>query len=84
MALYGPWQARCINETVEVDTMDRDQNQNYYGGRKTDENPGARNTTGSNDSSRDGSGGGISNRPDEEEVENQERLPPRGQEKARD
>ena len=32
----------------------------------------------------DAPGGGISNRPDDEERENQERLPPRGQEKARD
>jgi hypothetical protein len=64
--------------------MDRDQNQNYYNDRKTDENPDARNVTGSNDPSHHAPGAGISNRPDDEERENQDRLPPRGQEKARD
>ena len=64
--------------------MDRDQNQAYHDGQKTDENSDARNAAGSNDPSHHAPGGGISNRPDDEERENQERLPPRGQEKARD
>jgi hypothetical protein len=64
--------------------MDRDQNQNYYNDRKTDENPDARNASSSNDPSHHAPGAGISNRPDDEERENQDRLPPRGQEKARD
>ena len=64
--------------------MDRDQNQNYYKDRKTGENPDARNAAGSNDPSHHAPGTGISNRSDEEERENQERLPPRGEEKAGD
>jgi hypothetical protein len=43
-----------------------------------------RRATGSNDPSQREPGAGITNRPDELERENQERLPPRGQEKARD
>ena len=59
--------------------MDRDQNQNYYKDRKTDENPDARNAAGSKDDRAPGAG--ITNRSDEEERENQERLPPRGEQK---
>lgn len=40
-----------------------------------------RNATGSNDPSHHAPGGGISNLPADEEVENQQRLPPRGEEK---
>lgn len=54
--------------------MDRDQN-------KTDDNPDARNTAGSNDQAHRVPGAGITNRSDEEERENQERLPPRGEPK---
>ena len=61
--------------------MDRDQNQNDHAGRTIDENPDARNASPSNDSSHHAPGAGISNRPDDEERENQDRLPPRGQEK---
>jgi hypothetical protein len=62
--------------------MDNDQNQNYnddHGAK-----PDARTGSGSNDTPQHAPGGGISNRPDDEERENQERLPPRGQEKAGD
>jgi hypothetical protein len=44
----------------------------------------SRRATGSNDPSHREPGAGITNRPDEIERENQERLPPRGQEKAAD
>jgi hypothetical protein len=72
------------SKMVEVTPMDRDQNQKYYSDRKTDENPGSRNATAPNGPSHHAPGGGISNRPDAEERENQDRLPPRGQEKAGD
>jgi hypothetical protein len=44
----------------------------------------SRRATNSNDPSHREPGAGITNRPDEVERDNQERLPPRGQEKARD
>jgi hypothetical protein len=55
--------------------MDNDQDRNYSNDRETEKHP---------EPSHHASGGGISNRPDDEERENQERLPPRGQEKAGD
>jgi hypothetical protein len=65
--------------------MDRDQNQNYYKqDREMEKNPDARTAAGSNDPSHHAPGGGISNRPDEEERDNQDRLPPRGEEKTGD
>lgn len=64
--------------------MDRDQNENYYKDRKADESPDARNAAGSKDQAHRAPGAGITNRSDEEEQENQERLPPRGEQKAGD
>ena len=60
--------------------MNRDQNAEYNKDGEPDRNPDARTAGPSNDPSHDAEGGGISNRPDAEEWENQERLPPRGQE----
>ena len=64
--------------------MERDQNENYNSEREMEQNPDARTAAGSNDPSQHAPGAGISNRPDDEERENQERLPPRGQEKSGD
>jgi hypothetical protein len=63
--------------------MDNPQ-QNSSKDREMDNNPDARTAAGSNDPSHHAPGGGISNRPDDEERQNQDRLPPRGQEKAGD
>jgi hypothetical protein len=41
-------------------------------------------TDNSNDPSHHAPGAGITNRPDEEEIENQQRLPPRGHAKDED
>ena len=59
-------------------------NQNYNKDRELENNPDARTAAGTNDPSHHAPGGGISNRPDDEERANQDRLPPRGQEKAGD
>jgi hypothetical protein len=64
--------------------MNREQNQDYKKDGEMDRNSDARTTGAPSDSSHDAPGGGISNRPDDEERENQDRLPPRGQEKAGD
>ena len=64
--------------------MNRDQNAEYKKDGETDRDRDAHAAGPSNDPSRHAEGGGISNRPDGEEGENQERLPPRGQEKAGD
>lgn len=63
--------------------MDNRQ-QNYNKDREMEKDPDARTAQGSNDPSHHAPGAGITNRPDEEEKENQERLPPRGQAKAGD
>jgi hypothetical protein len=52
--------------------------------RDTDQNPDERSAAGANDPSHRVPGAGITNRPDEEEKENQDRLPPRGEEKMAD
>ena len=64
--------------------MNRDQNAERKKDVETDGDRDARTAEPSNDPSHHAEGGGISNRPDAEERENQERLPPRGQEKAGD
>jgi hypothetical protein len=58
--------------------------QNYNKDKEMEKDPDARTAKGSNDPSHRAPGAGITNRPDEEERENQERLPPRGQAKAGD
>jgi hypothetical protein len=55
-----------------------DKNQNHSRDREMEKEPAPRNTAGSNDPSHHAPGAGITNRPDTEEKENQERLPPRG------
>ena len=52
--------------------------------RDREQKPDERSAAGSNGQSHHVPGAGISNRPDEEEQENQERLPPRGEEKMAD
>lgn len=64
--------------------MDKDQNQKHHKNRETDENPDARKAAASDDQAHRVPGAGITNRPDEEERENQERLPPRGEQKPGD
>jgi hypothetical protein len=62
-----------------------EENQNYNNDRELEkEEHTSRKTTSSNDPSHHEPGAGITNRPDSEERENQERLPPRGQAKAGD
>jgi hypothetical protein len=62
-----------------------DNNQNYNPDRDMDnDEQERRNTSGSNDPSHHAPGAGITNRPDEEELENQQRLPPRGHAKDED
>lgn len=63
--------------------MDNSQ-QNYNKDRELEKDPDARTAAGTNDPSHHAPGAGISNRPDDEERANQDRLPPRGQEKAAD
>ena len=62
------WQSRCISD-VEVIVDTRHQNND-----KDREEPKEPHTPGA----------GITNRPDDEERDNQDRLPPRGQSKAGD
>ena len=57
--------------------MERNQNYNKDREQEKDEQD-SRGATASNDPSHHAPGGGITNRPDDEEVENQQRLPPRG------
>jgi hypothetical protein len=63
--------------------MDNPQ-QNYNKDTDREQDPDARTAKSSNDPSHRAPGAGITNRPDDEERENQERLPPRGQAKAGD
>lgn len=63
--------------------MDNPQ-QNYNNDREMEQDPDARNAAGSNDPSHHAPGAGITNRPDDEERANQERLPPRGHAKDED
>ena len=65
-----------------------DNHQNYDKDREMEkpqqDEQSSRRATGSNDPSHREPGAGITNRPDEIERENQERLPPRGQQKTRE
>ena len=61
------------------------KHQNYNKDREQPKDPQQAGNAGtSNDPSHRAPGSGITNRPDGEERDNQERLPPRGQAKAGD
>jgi hypothetical protein len=64
-----------MDNRSQNDTQHRDM-------KKPEHDEPRRRATSSNDPSHHEPGAGITNRPDEVERENQERLPPRGQEKA--
>jgi len=63
--------------------MDKNH-QNYNKHRENEKDARARNATSSNDPSHHAPGAGSSDRPDDEERDNQQRVPPRGQEKSGD